>query len=179
MSLNIPKALQQLEANCGVFAVWMLLQHHGFSIHLQELIHLCKHDPDHGTYTIDLAIALKKLGFEVNFCTDPDPYVDEDEAQSYMDAAALDIPVLDAVSFDEILNAIASGKMAIVFYDTEDGAGNQSLVYSIESDEICFFDHFEVFSKQDFETLRSAEGICRQVILIDDQDVNIQHIKIQ
>ncbi|KAA5586605.1 peptidase C39, partial [Pseudomonas aeruginosa] len=29
MALNIPESLANLEANCGLFAVWMVLQHHG------------------------------------------------------------------------------------------------------------------------------------------------------
>jgi hypothetical protein len=33
--------------------------------------------------------------------------------------------------------------MVIVSYDTLDGVGNQSLVYSMDEQEICFFDSFD------------------------------------
>ena len=52
MALEIPDSLLNLEANCGVFAVWMLLQHHGTHVDMNELIKLCRHDRQDGTFTI-------------------------------------------------------------------------------------------------------------------------------
>lgn len=48
MALNIPESLANLEANCGLFAVWMVLQHHGVQIDVAELIKVCRYD-DEGT----------------------------------------------------------------------------------------------------------------------------------
>ena len=73
MSLDIPDPLLQLEANCGVFAVWLILKQYQSNIDIAELIQLCRHDYNEGTFTIALAVALKKLGFEVSFYTAPDP----------------------------------------------------------------------------------------------------------
>ncbi|TCB69180.1 cysteine peptidase family C39 domain-containing protein [Acinetobacter sp. ANC 4178] len=173
MALEIPDSLLNLEANCGVFAVWMLLQHHGAHVDMNELIKLCRHDHQDGTFTIALAVALKKIGFKVSFHTDPDPNIDRTERQSYAEAKALRIPIESALSYAQIQAAIENGKMAIVYYDTLDEVGNQSLVYSIDDREICFFDNFEPMPALVFEQQRKAEGICRQIIIIDDHDAKI------
>lgn len=60
MALNIPESLANLEANSGVFAVWMVLKHYGIEIDVAELIKVCRYEQD-GTYTIALAVALKSL----------------------------------------------------------------------------------------------------------------------
>ena len=54
-----------------------------------------------------------------------------------------------------------------MYYDTPEGEGHHSLVYSINSQEICFFDNFTTLSARTFEKRRRAEGICRQAIVID------------
>ena len=82
--LNIPESLLQLEANCGVFAVWLIIKQYQTHIDIADLIQLCRHDQQEGTFTIALAVALKKLGFEVSLYTDPDPNIDEKEQQSYL-----------------------------------------------------------------------------------------------
>ncbi|NCI78670.1 cysteine peptidase family C39 domain-containing protein [Acinetobacter kanungonis] len=174
MALEIPDSLLNLEANCGVFAVWMLLQHHGVHVDMNELIKLCRHDHQDGTFTIALAVALKKIGFKVSFHTDPDPNIDRTERQSYSEAKALRIPIEPALSYAQIQSQIKQGKMVIVYYDTLDEVGNQSLVYSIDDQEICFFDNFEPMPAQVFEQQRKAEGICRQAIVIDDREVKLQ-----
>ncbi|MEB3754140.1 cysteine peptidase family C39 domain-containing protein [Acinetobacter sp. MD2(2019)] len=169
MAIEIPDALTHLEANCGVFALWMLLQHHGVHIEIADLAQACRHDAEEGTFTIALSLALKKLGFDVSFYTAPDPNISASERQCYADAKALNIPIKAALTYAEIQHSIEQGNMAIVYYDTLDGIGNQSLVYSIDDREICFFDSFESMPKQIFEQQRHAEGICAQAILIDDR----------
>ena len=174
MALDIPDSLLNLEANCGVFAVWMVLQHHGTQIDMNELIKLCRHNHEDGTFTIALAVALKKIGFDVSFHTDQDPNIDKTERQSYTEAKALRIPIQPALSYAEIQAEIEGGKMVIVYYDTLDEVGNQSLVYSIDEQEICFFDNFDPMPMLVFEQQRRADGICRQAIVIDDRHAQIQ-----
>lgn len=177
MAVNIPKVLVNLEANCGVFAVWMVLQHHAVQIDVAELIKVCRHD-EGGTYTITLAVALKKLGFEVSFHSDEDPNISSSERMSYKEAKVLKIPTGPALSYQDIQTAIENGKMVIVYYDTLAGFGNQSLIYSIDSNEICFFDSFEPMSAAVFEMQRKAEGICRQAIVIDDLNFQVYSTKL-
>jgi hypothetical protein len=57
-----------------------------------------------------------------------------------------------------------------LYYDTLEGIGNHSLVYSIDDEEICFFDSFEPMSKDVFIQQRQQEGICQQAIVIDDRN---------
>ena len=99
--------------------------------------------------------------------TDPDPNIDEKEKQSYLDAQGLQIPIQAALTYSEIQQAFENGHFVIVFYDTLHGVGNQSLIYSIDEQEISFCDHFEVMSKSTFEQQRQADGICRQVIVVE------------
>ncbi|PPB85479.1 cysteine peptidase family C39 domain-containing protein [Acinetobacter soli] len=175
MALNIPESLLHLEANCGVFSLWMLFQHHGIEMDVGEIARLCQHDPEQGTFTIALAVALDTLGFQVAFYTDEDPHIDASERKLYQEARTRDIAIEPAISYEAIQTAIEQGKMAIVSYDTLDGVGNQSLVYSIDDQEICFFDSFDPMPKLVFEHQRKADGICRQVILIDDRRVQLMH----
>ncbi|EMR5773844.1 cysteine peptidase family C39 domain-containing protein [Acinetobacter baumannii] len=172
MALNIPDSLANLEANCGLFAVWMVLQHHGVQIDVAELIKVCRYD-DEGTYTIALAVALKKLGFEVSFHSDHDPNISSNERMSYKEAKILKIPTGPALSYQDIQIETQNGKMVIVYYDTLEGIGNQSLIYSIDQNEICFFDSFDPMSAAVFEKQRQVEGICRQAIVIDDRNFQI------
>lgn len=167
MSLNIPESLLQLEANCGVFAVWLIIKQYQTHIDIADLIQLCRHDQQEGTFTIALAVALKKLDFAVSFYTDPDPNIDEKEKQSYINAQRLNIPIHAALTYAEIQDAFENGHFVIVFYDTLHGVGNQSLIYSIDEQEISFCDHFEAMSKSMFEQQRQADGICRQVIVVE------------
>ncbi|KXZ70834.1 cysteine peptidase family C39 domain-containing protein [Acinetobacter venetianus] len=167
MSLNIPEPLLQLEANCGVFAIWLILKQYQVHIDIADLIKLSGHDQIDGTFTITLAVALKKLGFEVSFYTAPDPNVDEKEKQIFVEAKRLQVPIGAALTYAEIQQAFEEGKFIIVFYDTLEGTGNQSLIYSIDEYEISFCDHFDVMTKAVFERQRQADGICQQVIVIE------------
>ncbi|ENV50968.1 hypothetical protein L292_1022 [Acinetobacter junii CIP 107470 = MTCC 11364] len=114
MSLDIPDPLLQLEANCGVFAVWLILKQYQSNIDIAELIQLCQHDYNEGTFTIALAVALKKLGFEVSFYTAPDPDIDEIEKQIYLEAKQLQIPIRPALTYEKIQQAYEDGKFVIV-----------------------------------------------------------------
>lgn len=168
MALNLPESLANLEANCGVYAIWMLFQHHGIQVDVDELIHATQYDDQEGTFTIALAIALKKFGFDVAFYTDEDPNIEEKERQMYDEACKLNISIQPALNYGQIQQATEQGKFVIVYYDTLDDVGNQSLIYSIDDHEICFFDSFDPMPALVFENQRKAEGICRQAIVIDD-----------
>ncbi|OEC89893.1 cysteine peptidase family C39 domain-containing protein [Acinetobacter sp. YK3] len=167
MSLNIPESLLQLEANCGVFALWLILKQYQTHIDIADLIQLCRHDRQDGTFTIALAVAMKKLGYTVSFYTAPDPNIDDNEKQCYREAEGLQIPIEAALTYAEIQHAFKDGNFVIVFYDTLQGVGNQSLLYSIDEQEVSFCDHFDVMSKAVFEQQRQADGICQQVIVIE------------
>ena len=168
MALKIPEALLALESNCGVFALWILFQHHGIDKNINEFNDISGHDSEEGTFTIALAVALKKLGFDVTFYTKVDPNVDSREVIYYEKCNTLGISIESALSYQQLQDAMNNGKFVIVYYDTLDGVGNQSLVYSIDNDEICFFDSFDPMSKVIFEQQRKVDGICRQAIVIDD-----------
>lgn len=166
MSLEIPEQLQNMPANCGIYAVWMLLQHCDIELDLDDLAQVCGYDEADGTFSIGLAVGLKKMGFQVAFHTEDDLHKDPKELALYREAERLKIPVLAVLNYAEIHAAVEQDHWVIVYYDTFDGVGNHSLIYDINAEEISFFDHFDVMSPEQFQQQRQAEGICQQAILI-------------
>lgn len=167
MSLQIPEPLLRLESNCGIFAVWMIFQHYGVNMDIDRLAQVCRHDSEDGAFGIGLAVALEKFGFSVKFYTDDDPHMHEKELPCYAEAQKLNIPVLSALSYQGLQDAVNMGRFVMVFYDTLQGVGNHSLIYAIDEQEICFFDSFDPMPAKVFERQRRAEGICRQALVID------------
>ncbi|ANF82414.1 peptidase C39 [Acinetobacter sp. NCu2D-2] len=171
MSIQIPEELQNLEANSGIYAIWMIFHHYGIELNISDLVSLCEHDDEYGASSIALSVALKILGLDVKFYTDHDPDIQDKELKFYKNAADLKIQVEQRVlSYEEIQNEYEAGRFIIVFYDTLEGVGNHSLVYEINGQEISFFDSFESMPKAIFEQQRKVEGICQQVIVIDDRN---------
>lgn len=176
MSVEIPKDLQNLEANGGIFAIWMIFHHYGIDLHIPDLIQLCRHDSEMGTSSIALAVALQTLGLDVIFFTAYDADKQPIEVDFYQQAHRLNIPVIEQpLSYAEIQENVEAGRFVIVFYDTLEGVGNHSLVYEMDEYEISFFDSFESMPKEVFEQQRQADGICQQVIVIDDRNFVMRH----
>lgn len=166
--MDIPEQLQDLPANCGIYAIWMIFQHYGVDLEIDDLVELCKHNVEEGTSTISLAVALKQLGLQVSFYTDPDPELQPTEAWFYQRAKEMQIEIEPALEYSGILAAVGSGKFVIAYYDTLEGVGNHSLIYSADAQEVCFFDSFDAMPVDVFEQQRQILGICRQVIVVDD-----------
>lgn len=170
MSMEIPDELANLDANGGIYAVWMLLQHLGIDADIQQLIEVCAYEAGHGTTTIGLAVGLKKFGFLVKFYTEHDPELQDSEKRSYAEADQLELSILPAIGYAQIQQAFEQNQFVIVYYDTLEGVGNHSLVYDIDETEISFFDSFDAMPAEVFEQQRGAEGICRQVITVNVND---------
>ena len=148
----------------------MLFQHYEVDLEITDLVQLCRHTEDEGTSTISLAVALKQLGLHVSFYTDPDSDLQPTEQWFYQKASEMNISIEAAIKYDQILQATEQGKYVIAYYDTLECVGNHSLIYSADLDEVCFFDSFDAMPVDVFEQQRQVEGICRQVIIIDDRD---------
>ena len=176
MSLEIPEELQKLEANSGIFAIWMIFHHYGVDLHIPDLVQLTQHNDEMGASSIALAVALKTLGLDVEFYTELDSDKQPLEIQFYQKAQDLKLPVYQyPLSYLELQKSVNEGRFVIVFYDTLEGVGNHSLVYSIDEQEISFFDSFESMPGDLFEQQRQAEGICQQAIVIDDRNFVMRH----
>lgn len=67
MSIELPEDLQSLEANSGIYAIWMIFHHYGVDLHIPDLVQLTQHNDEMGTSSIALAVALKTLGLDVEF----------------------------------------------------------------------------------------------------------------
>ena len=169
MTEQIPQELMDLEANGGIFAIWKLFQHYGIDLVIEDLVKLCGHSAEEGTYGIALAVALHKLGLDVTFYTEHDPEPQPTEVKFYREASKFNIEVKEVLSYNGILDAVNAGQFVIVYYDTLEGVGNHSLVYDADETEISFFDSFDAMPRNVFEQQRRAEGICQQAIVIDDR----------
>ena len=169
MSEQLPESLANLAANGGIFAIWKIFQHYGIDLVIEDLVQLCGHTAEEGTYGIALAVGLKKLGLDVSFHSDDDPEPQPIELEFYRAARQLNIAVSTALTYEEICQAVDDGRFVIVYYDTLEGIGNHSLVYEANTDEISFFDSFESMPAAVFEQQRQQDGICRQAIVIDDR----------
>nr|WP_218945889.1 peptidase C39 [Acinetobacter sp. YH18001] len=176
VSIEIPEDLQNLEANSGIFSIWMIFHHYGIDLHIPDLVQLCRHNPEMGTSTIALAVALQTLGLDVAFFSEYDADKQPVELDFYQQVQTLKIPVEERViSYTEIQQQVEAGRFVIVFYDTLEGVGNHSLIYAIDEHEISFFDSFDAMPADVFEQQRQAEGICQQVIVIDDRNFVMRH----
>ena len=176
MGVEIPEDLQNLEANSGIFSIWMIFHHYGIDLHIPDLVQLCRHNPEIGAATIALAVALQTLGLDVAFFSEYDADKQPVELDFYQQAQTLKIPVEERViSCAEIQQQVEAGRFVIVFYDTLEGVGNHSLIYAIDEHEISFFDSFDAMPADVFEQQRQAEGICQQVIVIDDRNFVMRH----
>ncbi len=176
MSMELPEDLQNLEANSGIYAIWMIFQHYGIDLHIPDLVQLTCHDPEMGTSSIALAVALKTLGLDTAFYTAVDPDQQPQEVIFYQQAHTLKIPVVEtALTYEQIQDSVEAGRFVIVFYDTVEGVGNHSLIYEMNDHEISFFDSFEPMSQAVFEQQRQVEGICQQAIVIDDRNFVMRH----
>lgn len=166
--MDIPEQLQDLPANGGIYAVWMVFQHYGVDLDVDDLVRLCRHNEEEGTSTISLAVALKQLGLKVSFHTDVDPDLQPTEQCFYQKATEMNIAIEPAIDYAQIFQAVEQGKFVIAYYDTLEGVGNHSLIYSADLEEVCFFDTFDAMPVAVFEQQRQVEGICRQVIIIGE-----------
>ena len=176
MGVEIPEDLQNLEANSGIFSIWMIFHHYGIDLHIPDLVQLCRHNPEMGTSTIALAVALQTLGLDVAFFSEYDADKQPVELDFYQQEQTLKIPVeARVISYTEVQQQVEAGRFVIVFYDTLEGVGNHSLIYAIDEHEISFFDSFDAMPADVFEQQRQAEGICQQVIVIDDRNFVMRH----
>jgi hypothetical protein len=163
----IPESLEQIEGNCGVISVWLVLQYFHRSVDPNELILLCKHSTEVGTFTIALAVAIQKFDLPVSFHSEVDPDIQAVELDAYKEAKMLGIPLCPPQNIHEISEAIASGKKVIVFFDEANGEGHFSPVQSIDEQEILFeYSNEPSLSLTSFEVRRNTNGICRQSIVI-------------
>lgn len=164
---QIPEAIETLEGNCGVVSVWLVCHYFNLTVDPQDLIQLCGHTTETGTFTIALAVALHELNLPVSFHSDVDPAIQVAEISYYERAKLKGIPLKPAQSISEIAEAIAVGKRVVAFFDTIDGDGHFSPIHSVDPHVVLFeYSNEPTLSLNEFEARRQANGICRQTIVV-------------
>src|SRR5690606_4224350 len=158
MGVEIPEDLQNLEANSGIFSIWMIFHHYGIDLHIPDLVQLCRHNPEMGTSTIALAVALQTLGLDVAFFSEYDADKQPVELYFYQQAPTLKMPAAArAISYAVTEEQVEAGRFVIVSYDTLEGVGNHSLIYAIDEHAISFVDSYDAMPADGFEHQRHAE----------------------
>jgi hypothetical protein len=164
---KIPDVIEALEGNCGVVSVWLVCHHSNLTVDPQDLIQLCGHTTETGTFTIALAVAFHELNLLVSFHSDVDPAIQEAEISYYERAKQNGIPLNPAQSISEISEAIAAGKRVVAFFDAIDGDGHFSPIHSVDPHVVLFeYSNEPTLSLSEFEARRRANGICRQTIVV-------------
>jgi len=163
---RMPAGLQQLDNGCGVIAAWMALHAYRKRVAWRRLARLCRHAKGTGTFAISVAVALKKCGLPVTFCTDPDPDQQPKEMVGYRAAKKLGIPIRPSLELRELREALREKKTVIVLFNARNGDGHFSPVLSIGSATISFSHGNEpILSLRVFRSRRRAPGVCRQAII--------------
>ena len=170
MSIELPQDLLSLEANSGIYAIWMIFHHYGIDLHIPDLVQLTRHNDEMGTSTIALAVALKTLGLDAEFLQKlilinsllKWNIIKRPKNSNYL--------FMNLLFHMQKFKKAGEGRFVIVFYDTLDRVGNHSLIYAIDEQEISFFDSFEAMPAHVFEQQRRVDGICQQAIVIDDRN---------
>jgi len=162
---RIPAGLQELENGCGVVAAWMALRTSRKRVAWRRLAKLCRHGKATGTFAISVAVALKRCGLPVVFCTDPDPDQQRKEIVDYRAAKRLGIPIRPAMELRDLKQSLRE-KTVIVLFNAQNGDGHFSPVLSIENATISFAYSNEPFlSLRVFRSRWRAPGVCRQAII--------------
>lgn len=162
---KIPLGLQELDSGCGVVAAWMALRACRKRVAWRKLAELCLYKKGTGSFAISIAVALKKCGLPVTFCTDPDPDKQPKEIVGYRTAKKLGIPIRRALELRELREALRA-KTVIVLFNTRNGDGHFSPVLSIDNAAIWFtYSDEPVLSLRVFRSRWTAPRVCRQAII--------------
>jgi hypothetical protein len=163
---TIPAGLQELENGCGVTAGWIALRANRKRVAWRRLAKFCRYNRGTGTFAISIAVALKKCGLPVSFCTDTDSDQQPKEIVGYRAAKRLGISIHPALELRE-LKRMCREKTVIVLFNARNGEGHFSPVLSIDSATISFaYADEPILSLRVFRSRWRAPGVCRQAIIV-------------
>ncbi len=163
--IKIPRELETLDGHCGPLSLWLVLNSFGRHISPFEIIKESKYTKKYGTFTISLAVALKRWGFNVDFYSDLDANPKPIELKSYKEAERLGIQVHLSLSIEGLLEEIHNGKKVIVYYNTREDQGHYSPLLG-KNGEYLLLPLAEAgrIRESDFIKYRQAPEIYRQSI---------------
>jgi len=164
---DAPNKLLQLDSNCGLVTAWSILKYFKKRTSSAKLIELCCHTKKHGTFTIALAVALKKHGLNVSFFSEYDPNQHLIERRNYIIAKKIGINIQPAINLDLLLNNINSNNLAVVLYNTPENNGHLSpLLGNDRNNLILPFSDEGFMTKQEFLIRWNEPEIYRQSLIV-------------
>lgn len=164
---DAPNKLLQLESNCGLITAWCILKYFKKRTSSEKLIKLCRYTKKHGTFTIALAVALKKHGLNVTFFSDTDPKPHLIENQSYRIAKNIGVNIQPAIRLELLLESININKIAAVLYNTAENYGHLTPLLGINGNNLILPYSDEGFMlKQEFLVRWNEPEIYRQSLIV-------------
>lgn len=163
---DAPRNLWHLEGNCGPIVAWSVLKYFGIRVPSARIIRICRYAKKDGVFPICMAVGLAELGLDVRFHTDDDPRIQLRERTCLARAIALGIHVGQAVSLRSILSLFPQA-VPVVFYNERGDQGHFSpLLGRLGTRLVLPFANTASISERAFFRLWSAEGICRQCLIV-------------
>lgn len=194
-NLNIPFYLQTTKMNCGPVALKMALEFLGEKYSIEELEKLTEIKEGKAVFTIQLAIAARKLGFKVDFFTkflgmNPEnlnldfykKYTAERVSleERFLHAKNLGVKIEEkTISLPEIIDNIKEDRIIILILDwnvikgVENYQGHFVPIVGYDEENIYVHNHgflnptaFLPISKKLFEKARKAKGTDEDIMII-------------
>ncbi len=164
---DAPNKLLQLESNCGLITAWTILKYFKKRTSSAKFINLCCYTKKHGTFTIALAVALRKHGLKVSFFSELDPTPNAIEKRCYSVAEKIGVAIQPSIDLDILLSKIGSETIAVVLYNTPEDNGHLSpLLGNDEKNLFLPFSDEGYLLKQEFLTFWNAPEIYRQCLIV-------------
>jgi hypothetical protein len=145
----------------------MVLRYFRKRTNVHGIIQQCRHTKKHGTFTIALAVALREHGLNVEFHSDRDPKPQRIERQMYRRAKILGIALCAAIPIEQLTAKIRDGKVAIVYFDTDEHYGHFSPLTAIHKGRLILpYTDCGSMSIDEFDAKWKRPGVCRQCIIV-------------
>jgi hypothetical protein len=162
---DAPLPIIATESHCALITAWVVIRCFGLQTSRRRIMRSCHHSVREGVFSIALACALREHGLDVQFHTETDPSPSPIEMRLYARAARLGIPILSAISIQNLLDHAQSDHVPIVLFQRpREGAHFAILVGSTRA-YLTFHDQPRM-TPSTFERAWTHPGIFRQSIVV-------------
>lgn len=114
---EVPPEFFGISGNNGPICIWGVLNYFGRPCtDITQILSNCLYSKQHGTFTIGLALGLKRFGLEVQFFSEPDNSLNSIEAEAYERAKKYDVTPKPAISINKFGKMAEKHNLGIVYF---------------------------------------------------------------